>query len=652
MGLEFLSTGWLYAAPAFIAALILLYFLKLKRREVVISSTFLWHRALNDLRVNSPLQRLRMNLLLLLQLLALIALLAALARPVSNIGGLEGSDSILLIDVSASMQATDGGGESRLESAVAQAQEIVDDLPRGDRAMVIAFHDDVEVKTDMTDSKVLLSSALSDLEATDRSTRLGPAIHRVRALLNAGERSPELYVFSDGRVGALEGVALEENVPVHFRPVGDETDNVGIVGIDVAMATGLGDDTRVFVSVQNSGKTQETVGVDFFIDDELIDSRELSLAGRDERHPDGGVGSAPFEVPLFDDGRKFRRVRVALDNKDALAMDDTAYAVVGERNLIKVLLVTGGNLFLHSALNEDPLIFKTPRGDVPLLAPENFDPDDPALREYDVIVLDRFSPERLRAGNYLCFGARPPLAEFEDTGQMENTRVLDWDETHETTRFVNFATLVLPVARRFKLGERHDVVVRGTGGPIVVDAREGDRRAIVCSFDLLSFPVEGAWTFDPSFPIFLANTIRALGGSGEDKRKGSLVRTGATGELHFPPSAVKASVSPPKGEPYTLPILQGDEVLYLTRLDHAGVYVVTFKDDKDADVRVARFAVNMVDAEESVIEPEPRLVLENREVVGEEEELQSKKDMWKLVAGLALCFVMLEWWLYNRRVYL
>jgi hypothetical protein len=169
---------------------------------------------------------------------------------------------------------------------------------------------------------------------------------------------------------------------------------------------------------------------------------------------------------------------------------------------------------------------------------------------------------------------------------------------------------------------------------------------------LLSFPVEGAWTFDPSFPIFLANTIRALGGSGEDKRKGSLVRTGATGELHFPPAAVKATVSPPRGDPYDLPILQGDEVLYLTRLDHAGVYVVTFKDDKDAAVRVARFAVNVVDADETVIEPEPRLTLENREVVGEEEELQSKKDMWKLVAGLALFFVMAEWWLYNRRVYI
>ena len=117
MGFDLLSMGWLYAAPGFLGALVLLYFLKLKRREVSVSSTWLWRSALDDMRVNSPLQRLRMNLLLLLQALALLLLLLALARPVSKLG-LTGTDTILLLDVSASMQATDGpGGKTRFEHA-------------------------------------------------------------------------------------------------------------------------------------------------------------------------------------------------------------------------------------------------------------------------------------------------------------------------------------------------------------------------------------------------------------------------------------------------------------------------------------------------------------------------------------------------------
>jgi hypothetical protein len=643
--LSFLATGWLYAAPAFVTALVLLYFLKLKRRVVVTSSTFLWHQALNDLRVNSPFQRLRMNVLLFLQLFALILLLFALARPVSNIGGLKGTDSILLLDVSASMQTRDEGGETRLELAVEQAKRVVDDLSRNDRAIVLAFSDEVRVLTDMTDSKSLLHRSLDELEATERPTRLAPAIHRVRALLGRSERSPELFVFSDGRVGPLEGAALEEAVPLHYVAVGSAAENLGIVSMDVSIASGLGDDTRIFASVQNSGSEQRTVGVDLYIDDELVDSRELTLNA-------GGVGSAPFDAPIFDDATRQRRVKVALDHEEAFAVDDVGYALVGERDQVGVLLVTGGNLFLHSALNEDPLIRKTPRGDVPLLAPDQFDPDDPALADYDVIVLDRFTPERLPSGNYLCFGARPPFEGFEDKGQVENSKVLDWDETHETTRFVNFATLMLPTARRFQLAERYDVVVRGTGGPIVIDARDRDRRAVVCSFDLLAFPVEGAWTFDPSFPIFLANTIRSLGGA-DGKREGGLVRAGSTGELYFPPNAKLATVTPPAGEPYDVPILPGDEVLYLTDLGRCGIYSVTFKDETGKEVKGTRFAVNLVDSDESVIAPAPKLVLEGRpEAEAEDEALESNKDVWKLVAAAALLFVLVEWWVYNRRVFL
>lgn len=649
MNFDILSRGWLYAAPLILGALVLLYFLKLKRREVSVSSTYLWRQALDDMRVNSPLQRLRMNLLLLLQALALILLLLALARPVSRLG-LTGTDTILLIDVSASMNATDGaGGKTRFEQAREEAQRLVDDLSRGDRAIVIAFADEARVLTPMTNSRAALRKALADLQPTDRSTRLADALHRVNALV-AGEeeqRTTALYVFTDGRIGSLEGVALDDRVPLHYIKVGAATENVGIVGLDVRTGSGLGEDTRVFVSVRNAGATEQQVGVDFFLSDQEGKDQQL-LGSSSVKIGPNGVASVPFET-----SSEQGRLEVKLDHDDALPADDHGWALLRTQEPVRVLLVTPGNLFLDSALREDPLVWKNARGEVPVMLPEAFSAEDPTLLEYDLVILDRTSPPALPPGNYLCFAALPPFEGVTDQGSINEWKILDWDESHEVARFVNFGTLLLPSAQRFGIREGDVEVVRANHGPVVFEAREGDRRALVCAFDLMSLPVEGAWTFDPSYPIFLANAVRWLGGAGRDK-KDLLVRTGNLAELRFPSSATKATVTPPHAAAYDVAIRPGDDVLRVAGLDRAGIYSVAFKkDDLPAPLRTSLFAANLSDADESHIAPEPELVVTGRPAVkAEAQAVEQNKDVWKLAAMVALLFVMVEWWIYNRRVFI
>lgn len=640
---QFLSTGWLLAAPLLIGGLVLLYFLKLKRREVGISSTYLWQGALNDLSVNSPFQRLRTNLLLLLQLLALILLILALARPVAPLG-MKGTDAVLLIDVSASMQSTDAGGETRFARAKAEALKVIDDMSFGDKAVIVAFNDEARVLTDMTESKSTLRRALEELSPTDRGSQLGGAIERVRGLLSNPERAPELFLFSDGQVGSLEGVSLEQEIELHYIQCGSSGANVGIVSFDVHLASGFGDETRVFVSVQNQGSEPRELGVDFYFDDQLSGSRRIELGPK-------GITSVAFDAPL-DQGE--RRVRIALDHagsEDVFPVDDEVVAVLRPPRPFNVLLVSEGNLFLHSALSEDPRVQKPAGGTIPTISPAEFTPE--VASGFDVVILDRFTPPSLGPGSYLCFGARAPFAGLTDLGQIEHTQILDWDETHPAARFVNFSTLELPTARRLKPRDQDVVVVRSTYGPLVIDAREGDRHALVTAFNLLDLPLEGAWTFDPSFPIFLSNVIRYLAGSSAEVRKDLLLPTGGVAELSYPKEAAKAKLQHESGAPASeLKIVPGDESLRVPNLDRRGVYTVGFLDEGGKEVGQTRFAVNLVSPAESAVLPAADIVLENKRVSGTAEATESNRDVWKYIVAAALLFVMVEWWVYNRRVYL
>src|SRR5687767_8294778 len=165
--------GAAIAAAIGIPALLVLYFLKLRRREMPVSSTILWKKAIQDLQVNAPFQRLRRNLLLFLQLLILCLLLLALAKPVVNVPkSTAGPSTVILVDRSASMAAKNADGKTRLDEAKRRAKELVDSMPRDGTAMVVAFDDSPEMIQPWTSDASLLRTAIDNIRQTDRKTRL------------------------------------------------------------------------------------------------------------------------------------------------------------------------------------------------------------------------------------------------------------------------------------------------------------------------------------------------------------------------------------------------------------------------------------------------------------------------------------------------
>ncbi|HZH98069.1 MAG TPA: BatA and WFA domain-containing protein, partial [Fimbriimonadaceae bacterium] len=132
----FANAGALLWLIPLAGAIILLYLLKMRRKDLRVPATFLWPAMTYEVRANSLFQRLRFSWLMILQLLAICLIILGLARPQIRQAGLGGEVTVIVLDTSASMSATDVT-PSRFEQAVRAATTIVDAVKPGDRVALI-----------------------------------------------------------------------------------------------------------------------------------------------------------------------------------------------------------------------------------------------------------------------------------------------------------------------------------------------------------------------------------------------------------------------------------------------------------------------------------------------------------------------------------
>ena len=176
--------------------IVALYLLRLKGRQRRVSSTFLWRQVVRDIEANTLWQRLRPNLLLLLQLLALAALVFALARPyflrTSSIHG----DLILVLDTSASMQASDVN-PSRFGEAQQNALRLIDQLPKPNPTTVMLMGDVPEIIVAQSQDRGRVRRAIAEARPATGGANLATALSLAASVVR-GERPAQVVVISDG----------------------------------------------------------------------------------------------------------------------------------------------------------------------------------------------------------------------------------------------------------------------------------------------------------------------------------------------------------------------------------------------------------------------------------------------------------------------
>ena len=690
--MSFLSP-WLIALAAGLTVppLVLLYFLKLRRRELPISSTLLWKRAVEDLQVNSPFQKLRNNLLLVLQLLILLLAAIALGKPMLERALSHESTLVLMIDHSASMAVVEESGETRLEIAKREACRLVNGMPDDARAMVVAFCDRATVVSSFDTDREALKRKINSIEQTQSTSTLSEAIALAEAysqnLIIAGatagsEVAPTsaappatAVIFTDGRVEDAGNVALQRISASNIEVVsiGRRNDNVGIIAMDAKRNYERPDALQVYATVQNFGQTPVRCDAVLRIRDEdgvvsRLDTQELVLApGRAPQPesaegqeapateteseqavvPPGSVAAVSFDEFTYAGGGV---IEVSLTADDALAADNRAWTIIRPPRHVRVLLVTEGNYYLEQAIATLPV-------QATIMGPDEYETaDDDELTEggrslYDVVIFDRHSTERLPQGSYLFWGAVPKIEGVSLGQRSEDVFIVNWDETHPVLRHVTVETVRVWEEYRLTAPSDATVLMEGETSPVMCYFSRDGSDYLVSSFPLIiEDEVTGqplmntTWFTKAHFLVFTYNAIQYLSANVSASGESS-VRPGSPVQIPIRARARRVVVARPDGTQDEIPSA-GAQYAHYGRTRLAGVYQA-----QGGPIGENEFAVNLFSQAESDVRPTTTFSIGATQVATGGQLAKVNRPFWPWVLLAVLFVLVLEWVIYNKRVF-
>ena len=600
------------------APIILMYMLRLRRREVTVSSSMLWQKLLRDREANAPWQKLRRNLLLLLQLLILALLVFALARPFFPIPSLVTSNVVVLLDGSASMNATDVE-PNRFTIAQEEVAALIDDLGSSRQMTLILAGATPQVIISAANNKTALREALATA-APEAGESDWHAAFALAAGAAQGFEDAKIIIVSDGGVpDDLPTLPAE----VVYVPIGASGENLAIT----ALATREGAaGVELFASVANAGLIDREALLSLTMDGVLYDSRRLQI-------PANSSANAVWELP---EGVSVVQASLSEMVDDYLPLDNDAWAVHEGGISNRALLVTEGNLFLEQIYSVLPGIeaFKA--------APDDEMVGDP----FDLYVFDGVTlPNPLPDADMLIIN--PPLMVGEGL-PLQTTAVFTYPHTaairladSPLLQFVDWGNVNVQTAKNVS-APWAQTLVEAEEGPLLMIGEQNGRRLAILTFDLRDsdLPLQIA------FPILMANITgwlspgRAFDGATDLQAGDAVTIVPTTG-------ATAVSVQKPDGTVWKTAVT-GDPIIF-SETDQLGLYQVTLQDSAGTQ-EAGSFAVNLFSPAESAIAPAAQVQVGQMEVDDAAADAGDvgQRELWAWLTAVAIIILIIEWWVHHR----
>ena len=580
-----------------IPPVIMLYILKRKYKEEVISSSLLWREVYKNTRANTPWEKFKKNIMLLLQIIIILSTILALMSPFISIGGKSYKNIIIVIDNTASMNTIYDDGNSRLEQGKILAKEYLNSTKEGTNTYIVSYDGTSNLLLNGEFNKFNAASIIDKINASYGSGDISDIVSFIKAIGDGIGEEYEALIFTDkqvaisdinGRVVYLGNSGLNASV-----------DNVSHKFVD--------DKVKVIANVTNNGDSLYEGDFSLYNGEELAAVEGITLQVGESK-------TLSFEL----DSLNSDYLKGELSRKDILMEDNTYYHVVNENKVKKILLVTDENIFLEKAFGsiENTEVYKT--NDV-----SNITDND----EYDLYVFDNKMPDVIPSkGNIL----------FINPNSNEFFNVLKGGEIGQATAVKGAVSTYLEDTQ-FTLSEYNiiETPYYGTNILTIGDNSIGfkgeinDRKIAALSFDLHSTD----FALKKEFPILIYEL-------GEE-----LISTGMVYSNNFKAGekiVVKSSdfeneinVTYPNGDIKGLK--SGEEVNGELAL---GIYKINQNDDNES------FSVNFPTSSESDTSVET--IGENDNIVHGKSNLKSGFNLTPIFILLAMLVVAFEWILYKK----
>lgn len=653
--------------------IVVFYILKLKRRPVAVPFSRIWDRILRDKQATSLFSQLKRLLSLLLQLAVLALLLFALGDPRTAVNKEDGRNVVILVDTSASMQATDVS-PSRLAAGIDRLKSVVRGLGASDRMMIAQMDSTVTPLTTMTSEIPELEKALGAIRPSDTRADFARGLRFATDTLR-GLSSPEIIVVSDGAlapaVDALGPVSLGDT-KLSYVHVGERNKNAAITGFSVRRYPLDKSRYEAMVEVTNTGDEDLDLELRLYGDETQThlfrfklpagqkDSRFLTnLSGASHRlRAEISLATQAPESAEGEDAAPPAKVARVYDD---LPADDVAYALMPERRRARVQVVTdGNNTYLEAALLLDEYL------DVQTIVPSKY----PGEGVFDVTIFDNVAPTVAPGSGHVLYlnpsGTDVPFTvDKEITGDAE--MALGFDEVeadHPIIRHTELTTIFIGRAHVLKGSKEDKVLGASFKGPILIQGRRAGFKFVAVGFDIREsdLPLRVSW------PLLLLNIINDF--VEEDTSYISSFQTGGVWRIpapstlqeaelvrhELPASDAPADAKETEVDKRQVPIEEGRAVYFGSR---AGFYTLRNKSIEGAesssptgeDAFATHFAANLVDPTESIIKPVPKLVVGDKEA-GEVEgfTIGVRREIWTYLLLAVIAISAIEWLTYHRRM--